>query len=260
MHSQRTEKLLKYLSKISPVAVALSGGLDSSVVATAARLASDRSVAVTIDDYTLPRRDFRDARRVARLFGINHIVLKTAPPRKILDNPKDRCFHCKNHSYGLVRKAAKELGIDRIVDGANADDRKDHRPGMRAAKSLGVLSPLLELGFGKKETRLIALELSLPVWDKPASACLSSRVQSGSSITRAGLARIENAEKAVCAIAGVTKVRVRTHDGLARIEVPREEICRLFDKVLIARMAKRMRRMGFTHITLDLEGYRPGGR
>jgi uncharacterized protein len=259
MHSKRAKRLVAFLEKISPVAVALSGGLDSCVVAKAARLASKGSLAVTIDDFTVPRGDVGDAKRVAQIAGIRHIIVKSSPSKKVLENPKNRCFYCKSHNYKIVRKTAKRFGIAAVVDGANADDTKEYRPGMAAAKKMGVRSPLLELGIGKTETRALAKEFGLSVWDKPSSACLSSRIPHGKRITKGKLARIELAESAIRELTQIAKVRVRAHEGIARIEVPKEELPRLFDKDLIVRIAKKLRKLGFSRVALDLEGYRPGG-
>ncbi len=259
MHSNKAEKLIKRLEALSPVAVALSGGLDSSVVAKAARLASKKSLAVTIDDFTVPRRDINDAKRVAKIAGITHAIVKSRPPKEVLANPKDRCFYCKTHNYGLVSSTAKKFGIKTVVDGANADDTREYRPGMKAARELGVRSPLLELKLGKKDIRELAKEFGLPVWEKPSSACLSSRVLHGERITRGKLAKVERAEEELRKLTGVAKVRVRVHGNLARIEVPKENLGVFFDKLLIQRISKRLREIGFSHITLDLEGYRPGG-
>jgi len=158
-----------------------------------------------------------------------------------------------------VRKAAGKLGIKTVLDGANADDTKEYRPGMRAAKAMEVRSPLLELGFGKDGTRKLAKEFNLPVWDKPSSACLSSRVPCGERITRAKLGNVEKAEISIRRMTGVSKVRVRVHFGLARIEVPSREIPKLLKKDLMLKVAKKLRSIGFSHVTVDLEGYRPGG-
>lgn len=258
--SKNAKKLVALLKKVSPVAVALSGGLDSCVVAKAAKLASEDSIAVTIDDYTVPRRDLDDAKCVARMAGIRHVIVKSTPSKKVLGNPVDRCFYCKSHNYGLVKEEARRAGVKTVVDGANLDDTKEYRPGMRAAKAMGVCSPLLELGFGKRETRRLAKEFGLPVWDKPSSACLSSRIPHGERITKGKLGRIELAEEAIRNMTGIKKVRVRAHGPLARIEVPADELMLFFDKNLIPRIAKRLRETGFSHVTLDLEGYRPGGR
>ncbi|MFH1448518.1 MAG: ATP-dependent sacrificial sulfur transferase LarE [Candidatus Micrarchaeota archaeon] len=260
MYSKKTKKLVEYLSRISPVAVALSGGLDSSVIAKASGLTSKDSVAITLDDYTLPRIDLKDAKRTAKLSRIKHIVLKSRPPPKVLSNPDDRCFYCKKHTYTLVMKRARKFGIRAVVDGANADDTSEYRPGLRAAKELGVYSPLLDLGFGKADTRMIAKEFKLPVWNKPSSACMSSRIPHGERITKGRLSRAETAEGYLRKATGIQKIRVRSHGNLARIEVPKEDIPAFFDKLLINRIAKRLRRIGFSHITLDLEGYRPGGK
>ncbi|MFH0817539.1 MAG: ATP-dependent sacrificial sulfur transferase LarE, partial [Candidatus Micrarchaeota archaeon] len=209
MHSVKGKKLVRLLERISPVAVALSGGLDSSVVAKAASLASKKSIAVTIDDYTVPRKDILDAKCTAKMAGIKHVIVKSSPSKKVLENPKDRCFYCKSHNYGLVAKIAKKFKIKTVVDGANADDMLEYRPGMRAAKALGIRSPLLELGFGKNVTRKLAKEFGLLVWDKPSSACLSSRIPHGERITKQKLGKVERAELEIKRLAGIEKVRVR---------------------------------------------------
>lgn len=259
MYSNKAQRLISLLEEISPLAVALSGGLDSSVVARAAEIASERSIAVTVDDFTVPRRDIEDAKRVARISGIPHVVVRSKPPKEVLSNPADRCFYCKKHNYGIVFETAGKIGITNVVDGANADDTREYRPGMNAAKQMGVRSPLLELGFGKADTRGLAKEFGLPVWDKPSSACLSSRIPHGSLITERKLSRVEASEEAIRKLTGIQKVRVRSHEKLARIEVPREQMKRLLEVHLMESIARRLREEGFTHVTLDLEGYRPGG-
>jgi pyridinium-3,5-biscarboxylic acid mononucleotide sulfurtransferase len=259
MTSASARKLIAYLERISPVAVALSGGLDSCVVAKAASEACKKSIAVTIDDYTVPRKDLRDAQETAGLCKITHVIVKSVPSKKVLENPVDRCFYCKQHNYGIVANTAKKFGIMTVVDGANEDDTKEYRPGMRAAREMNVVSPLLELKLGKKEIRKIANEFKLPVWDKPSSACLSSRIPHGERITEKKLGRVESAEEAIRQLTGIKKVRVRAHGKLARIEVEKEEMPKLLDRNLMDKVSKRLRVAGFSLVTLDLNGYRPGG-
>ncbi len=260
MYSKKTEKLISYLKGLSPVAVALSGGLDSSVLTKAAALAYEGSIAFTVDDFTLSRKDLSDAKRIANLSDIRHVIIKTKPAGGVLSNSKDRCFHCKKHSYGKIASKAKLFGIKTVVDGANRSDVLDYRPGMKAAEQMKILSPFLELGYTKKDIRDIARELDLFLSEKPSSACLCSRIPHGEKITTEKLSKVERAEEYIRKATGIAKVRVRSHGGLARIEVPSENVEVFFDKVLINKIAKRLRRIGFSHITLDIEGYRLGGR
>jgi uncharacterized protein len=240
------------------VLVAFSGGVDSAVVAKAALSAlGDNAVAATADSATLAKEELQHAKKLAGEIGIEHVVFEEDEfdnPR-FIENPPDRCYHCRSTLIAGLKEIAAQRKIEVIVDGANADDSKQHRPGMRAMRENGVRSPLLELGFGKNMVRSIARELGLSVAEKPAMACLASRIPYGEVITMEKLRKIEEAEAYLKEL-GFKQLRVRHHRGIARIEVGEEEIPNVMENR--RRIAEKLRRLGFSYVTLDLEGYRSG--
>lgn len=240
------------------VLVALSGGVDSVLLAAvAARVLGGRAAAATAVSPSLARSELEDARAAAKAAGIRHLELETDELDKpaYAANAPDRCFHCKDTAYDCFSKLAEREGLAVVIDGTNADDQGDHRPGRRAATLHGVRSPLVEAGMGKDQIREWARELGLSVWDKPAAACLSSRIPYGSEVTREKLERIERAEAALKAM-GFRQCRVRDHGQVARIEV---ESCRIPD-LLGQRVAvsEAVKAAGFAYVSLDLEGFRSG--
>jgi pyridinium-3,5-biscarboxylic acid mononucleotide sulfurtransferase len=240
------------------VLVACSGGVDSVLLAAvAARVLGDRALAATAVSPSLATGELDDARDAARAAGIRHVEVTT---NELQDpayaaNAPDRCFHCKDIAYGTFTALAAREGIAVVIDGTNADDRGDFRPGRRAAREHGVRSPLAEAGLGKQEIREWARELGLAVWDKPAAACLSSRVPYGSPVTLEKLTRIDRAEAALKAL-GFRQCRVRDHDGVARVEVDAAQLAEAIAQrePLVA----AVRAAGFSYVTLDLEGFRSG--
>jgi uncharacterized protein len=258
---QKREQLLSVLRGYPSCAVALSGGVDSAVVAKAAQLAlGPRTLAVTGVSASLAAGELDAARELARLVGIRHELVETGE----LDDPAyqrnapDRCYHCKSELYAQLDELAERLGVAIVVNGANADDLADYRPGMQAAGEHRVRSPLAECGLTKAEVRALAAEWGLPVWDKPASPCLSSRIAYGEEVTPERLAMIDRAEQFLRSL-GLSELRVRYHRGdLARIEVPVEAIARLAEPGVRAQLAAELRSLGFRFITLDLEGFYSG--
>lgn len=253
--------LLETLSSYESCAVAFSGGVDSAVVAKAALLAlGERAVAVTGTSASLAEGELEAAGELARLIGIRHVELATgelANPDYAANAP-DRCFHCKTELYTQLAARREELGVSIIANGANADDTADYRPGMQAAAEHGVRSPLAECGISKAEVRQLAAEWQLPVADKPASPCLSSRIAYGQQVTPERLAMVDSAEQLVRKL-GLRECRVRYHDGdLARIEVPADAITQLARPDVRDRLAAGLKRLGFKFVTLDLEGFRSG--
>lgn len=257
----KRDRLLELLSSLGSCAVAFSGGVDSAVLAKAAQLAlGERAVAVTGTSASLAEGELAQAEELARMIGIRHLSLATGEFSNpdYLRNSPDRCYHCKTELYTQVEGLSERLGVAVIVNGANLDDRGDYRPGMAAAAEHQVRSPLLECGLTKAELRQLAADWELPVWDKPASPCLSSRIAYGEEVTPERVAMIDRAEQFLrdC---GLRELRVRYHKGdLARIEVPAAEIPRLASPELRALLAERFRELGFKFVTLDLEGFRSG--
>src|SRR4051812_42653543 len=257
----RRDALLATLQGYGRVAVAFSGGVDSTVVAQAARDAlGDDAVAVTAVSDSLADGELAEAEALAERIGIRHRVIRTeefADPNYVRNNT-DRCYFCKSELYGRLSGLLGELGVDAIASGANTDDAGDHRPGMRAASENAVRHPLQECGLGKADVRALAKGWDLPTWDKPATPCLSSRVAYGEAVTPERVRMIDQAEQWLRQ-RGLRMLRVRYHKGdLARIEVPLDDLPRLADPAIRAELVPAFRALGFTYVTLDLEGFRSG--
>jgi uncharacterized protein len=260
LRSQR-EILVGTLRGYGRVAVAYSGGIDSTVVAQAAFEAlGGNAIAVTAVSESLASGELEEAKELAKKIGIQHRIIQTeefADPNYLKNNP-DRCYFCKSELYGRLSGLLDELGADAIVSGANTDDRGDHRPGMRAASENGVRHPLQECGLGKADVRGLARAWGLPTWDKPATPCLSSRIAYGENVTPERVRMIDQAEQWLRR-RGFRMLRVRYHSGdLARIEVPLDELAKLADPAMSREMVPAFRELGFKFITLDLEGFRSG--
>ncbi|MFN4259105.1 MAG: ATP-dependent sacrificial sulfur transferase LarE [Gemmataceae bacterium] len=255
------DRLLDTLRAMERVAVAFSGGIDSTVVAQAAFLAlGDRAIAITADSPSVARGELEDARRLAQRIGIRHRIIQTAE----FDNPDylrndgSRCYHCKTELYDQIEQLLPELQGAVICSGANLDDQGDYRPGLKAAAEHRVRHPLQEAGFTKADVRALARLWDLPTWDKPASPCLSSRLAPGVAVTPERTARVETAEMYLRQL-GLRECRVRLHEGeLARIEVPLAEIPRLASPETREPLVQYFKALGFPFITLDLEGFRSG--
>ena len=257
----KQEALLTAIRKLESCAVAFSGGVDSAVVAKAAALAlGERAVAVTGASASLASGEREAAEELAALIGIRHVVIGTdelASPDYARNAP-DRCFHCKTELYSQLERLIPALGVAAIVNGANADDLGDYRPGMQAAANHRVFSPLADCGITKSEVRELAAGWRLPVWDKPATPCLSSRIAYGETVTPERLAMIDGAEQFLRSL-GLVNLRVRFHKGdLARIEVQVSELPRLCAGDVRQQIAAELRSLGFKFVTIDLEGFRSG--
>lgn len=257
----KRDRLLAVLRALGRVAVAFSGGIDSTVVAQAAQFAlGDAAVAVTADSPSVPRSEIAEAKQLAQRIGIRHRVVATnefADPDYV-KNDGSRCYFCKSELYSTVETLLPELGVDVVCSGANLDDAGDYRPGLKAAAEHHVRHPLQEAGFTKADVRALARAWGLPTWDKPASPCLSSRLAPGVQVTPERTARVEAAEAYLREL-GYRECRVRLHEGeLARIEVPAAELARLADPAVREGLARRLKELGFKFVTLDLEGFRSG--
>ncbi len=241
--------------------MAFSGGVDSAVVAKAAALVlGDAVVAVTGTSASLAEGELEGAQQLAEMIGIRHVVIATDELSRpdYLKNAPDRCYHCKTELYTQLEALLPTLGVKAIVNGANADDLGDYRPGMQAASEHRIHSPLAECGITKAEVRELAAAWGLPVCDKPATPCLSSRIAYGEEVTPERLAMIDRAEQFLRR-RDLANLRVRYHRGdLARIEVPLADLPRLCDAELRRDLTAELRRLGFKFITLDLEGFRSG--
>ena len=257
----KRDRLVAFLADLGRVVVAYSGGVDSVVVAKAAQVAlADAALAATGVSSSLASGELDDARRLAELIGIRHEIITTqefAEPAYLANAP-DRCYHCKTELYTRLEELLERFPEAVIVNGANLDDQGDYRPGMTAAREHRVRSPLLECGLTKADVRLLAAHWELPVWDKPASPCLSSRIAYGEEVTPERVAMIDRAEQFLRA-RGLRELRVRYHKGdLARLEVPGDAIARLAEPALRREIVEHLRSLGFKFVTLDLEGFRSG--
>jgi uncharacterized protein len=254
------EGLIKRIAAAESALVAFSGGVDSALLAFLAhRALGERALAITGDSPSVPRRQLEEATRFATSLGLAHEIVTTheVDDPQYQENAGDRCFFCKTELYGKMRQMAKERGFAVVFDGTNADDGGDHRPGMTAAEHQGVRSPLLEVGMGKEDIRTLSRLADLPTWNKPASACLASRVAYGVEVTREVLDRVERGEEALRKL-GFHQFRVRHHDSLVRIEVGPEELHRALDREMAGKFVEIFKRLGYAFVSLDLEGYRTG--
>jgi uncharacterized protein len=256
---RKGDALSGLLASLGSVIVAYSGGVDSAYLAYAAsRVLGDRCVAVTADSPSYPDRHRRIAIDIATRFCLRHEIIQTheIDRQEYRANPANRCYFCKHELYThLTRMAASRHAI--VIDGNNADDRADYRPGRQAAREFGVRSPLDEVGLRKDEIRELSRHAGLPTWDEPASACLSSRIPFHSEVTEGKLRTIEQAEDAIRAL-GFRVFRVRHHDAMARVEIARDEMARALDADVSASMVRALKALGYQYVTLDLQGYRTG--
>jgi uncharacterized protein len=249
-------ELLRVLADRGGAAVAFSGGVDSSFLCHAAAVAlGPKAVAITVVSPMLPKSEIDCARRVAEQVGIEHIFIEESEiDDEVAANPEERCYFCKKLEFGAILEAARERGIDTVLDGSNKDDLADYRPGLKALEELGIFSPLREAGLTKAEIRDLSRRFHLPTWDKPAFACLASRIPYGEHIDRDKLRRVERAEDRLRE-AGFRQFRVRSHGDIARIEVAPEERHRFFDVALMDHISRDFKSYGFLYVSLELEGY-----
>ena len=256
---KKYEDLINHLKNLESVVIAFSGGVDSTFLMKAAKEAlGDNVLAVTIVSPYIPKWEIEEAKEIVKEFNVKHELVEIPV---ILDeikyNPDNRCYLCKNFIFSRIIELQKERRFKYVIDGTNLDDTKDYRPGMKALKELKVLSPLLENNITKDDIRRFSKELGLSTWDKPAYACLLSRIPYNQEITFENLRKIENAELYLMKL-GFKGVRVRSHGDLARIEVQRQDRERICNEELMDKICERFKEIGFRYVCLDLQGYKMG--
>lgn len=257
---QKQDRLIAQLREMERVLIAYSGGTDSAYLAWAAKVAlGDNAIAITADSPSIPESHKRDAVHFAIHHGIRHEMVPTNEfdnPAYVANNP-DRCFHCKDELFRVMDQIAEKRGFVNIVYGVNKDDLGDYRPGQKAAKIHQVKAPLVDVGLTKAEIRQLSREAGLETWDRPAAACLSSRIPYGTEVTPERIRVVEQGEEAVKAL-GFRQFRVRYHDKLVRLEISREEMEKALNLECAAEFTRIFKALGFHYVTIDLEGYRQG--
>jgi len=259
INNTKYSELLDFIAKKNKAAVAFSGGVDSSFLSFAAYEALGKNaVAITVVSPMLSKSELCDAKKVCEQIGIEHILIEeNLIDEKVAQNPKDRCYHCKKNEFAAIINAAKKRGINAIFDGTNIDDESDYRPGIKALFELGVISPLREIKLSKQEIREFLRLAGIFVWDKPAFACLASRVPYGQKITEEVLLKIERGEEILRSF-GFKQFRLRIHDNIARIEVARDERSKLFSEQTLDVLSQKIKALGFAFVALEMEGYKMG--
>ncbi|UCC80860.1 MAG: ATP-dependent sacrificial sulfur transferase LarE [Candidatus Zixiibacteriota bacterium] len=262
--NEKYGRLKDYIRNLGKVVIGFSGGVDSTLILKASIDASgkDNVWAVTGDSESLMPEELELCRRLAADLGLgteNFIEIKTdeMSDPNYRKNPIERCFYCKTELFGKLQEIAKRVSADHVLDGSNADDINDWRPGRKAGQQLKVISPLAEVGITKNDVREIAREIGLPNWEKPSLACLASRIPYGSEITGEKLYQVAEAERFLKSL-GFTQLRVRHHGKMARLEFLKDEMGKLYENGLSDKINSRLKALGFTYVTVDLQGYRSG--
>lgn len=257
---EKIQQLNDILKSMESAAIGFSGGVDSTFLLKVARdVLGDHVHAITVVTELHPEIELKEAKRLASEMGVHHIVDHSIhlTDEKIFSNLPDRCYYCKREIFTRMKTWAEQNGVNTILDGSNVDDDTDYRPGMRALEELGIRSPLKEAGLTKKEIRLLSKQMGLSTWDKPALACLASRVPYGDRITPEKLKRIDHAEN-VLRNSGFKQSRVRDHGSVARIEVLPNDHSKFLDREVSTKIIQQFKALGYQYVALDLEGYRSG--
>ncbi|WP_085833712.1 ATP-dependent sacrificial sulfur transferase LarE [Clostridium merdae] len=257
---KKKEQLEEYLRSLESVAVAFSGGVDSTFLLTVAHnVLGDKAVAVTARSCSFPQRELNEAKLFCERNGIQHIIVDSEELdiTGFSQNPVNRCYLCKTELFQKIRSVANQLGLKEIVEGSNLDDNGDYRPGLIAVAEQNAKSPLRHCNLSKAEIRTLSKEMSLPTWSKPSFACLSSRFPYGETISEEKLTQIDKAEQILLDL-GFRQVRVRHHGNLARIEVEEEQYPKLIEKEIRHTISTKLKELGFVYVSIDITGYRTG--
>lgn len=255
---RKLENLKEIIKSTNGAVVAFSGGVDSTFLLKVAKdVLGDKVLAVTANSETYPKRELEEAKVFAAEIGVKHIIIETLELEiaGFADNPPDRCFYCKHELFSKLTEVARQNGVNYVFDGSNFDDKNDHRPGMRAAKELGVVSPLKQAEMTKADIREISREFGLNTWDKPSFACLSSRFPYGTKITAEKVTVVGEAEDFIRDL-GFRELRVRHHDTIARIEIGKNELEKIIPYADM--IVEKLKKLGYLYVTLDLAGYMTG--
>ncbi|WP_094605807.1 Pyridinium-3,5-bisthiocarboxylic acid mononucleotide synthase [Sporomusa silvacetica DSM 10669] len=258
INNEKYINLVNCLKNMEKVILAFSGGVDSTFLLKVAKQAlGDNIKAVTIQSPYIPKWEIQEAKQLVKELGVAFEILEAPIIDEIRNNPENRCYLCKKAVFSQIKAIAQREGYPYVIDGTNFDDIGDYRPGLKALRELNIKSPLLECQLSKPEIRSLSKELGLNTWDKPPYACLLTRIPYGNELKEEDFVKIEKAEKYMMD-RGFRAIRVRCHDNLARIEVDKKDMDKLFNEKLLEEISGKLKEFGFTYVTLDLEGYKVG--